>query len=74
MGGENALVVGDLANELVDPGAPQYIPKKLHNEFPLSIKSDPNGQLWIFLGTDSGYEGSTKFYIAEVLLTAEMVE
>ncbi len=74
MGGENALVIGDLANELVDPETPQHISKKLHNELPLSIKSDRNGRLWIFVGTDSGYEVSTKFYIAEVILSTEMAE
>lgn len=67
--GENALMIGNLANPAVDPKHPHYLPKQLTNDKPLIAKSDANGRLWIFLGTDSGFEGTTKFYIADVTVT-----
>lgn len=69
-GGENALVIGNLANPAVDPAHPTYQPKELSNGSPLLIKSDQNGRLWVFLGTDSAYEGTSKFYISEIKVTA----
>ncbi|NGX61155.1 MAG: hypothetical protein K940chlam9_00636 [Chlamydiae bacterium] len=63
-GGENAKVIGDLANELVDPDYPTYEPKFLSGE--LLVKTDNRGDLWLFFGTDSGYEGFTKFYVASI--------
>lgn len=70
-GGANAQVIGSLANGAVDPNNPQFLPMELHTEEPLSVMSDQNGELWIFLGTDSGFEGSTKFYIAQVIVSEE---
>jgi hypothetical protein len=69
--GQNALVIGNLANERVDPNAPTYHPKELRSETLLPVKSDEKGELWVFLGTDSGFEGSTKFYIAQISLQLE---
>lgn len=68
-GGANAQVIGDLANPKVDPINPHYAPKELKNEAPLLVKSDGKGCLWLFLGTDSGFEGSTKFYITKIAIT-----
>ncbi len=70
-GGKNAIVVGNLANPLVDPLNPQYFPKQFLNETPLLIKTDRQGGLWIFLGTDSGFEGPTNYYISEIILHAK---
>jgi hypothetical protein len=68
--GENALVIGDLGNSSPDP----YFPKRLAHSDPLRVQSDDQGRLWIFLGTDSGFEGTTKFYIVKVDLQCEEVE
>jgi hypothetical protein len=70
-GGNNALVIGNLANPAVDPEHPTYLPKELHSDYPLVVESNPKGELWIFLGTDSGFEGATKFYIAKVNVEIE---
>jgi hypothetical protein len=72
-GGENALVIGDLANAEVNPDDPVYLPKEISTKDHLMVKSDQHGQIWIFLGTDSGFEGFTKFYIAEVVLQVDKV-
>lgn len=68
IGGKNAIVVGDLENLSPDPYDSTYFPKWLKTEVPLQVQSDPQGCIWIFLGTDSGFEGATKFYIAKVTL------
>jgi hypothetical protein len=65
-GGKEAVVVGNLAMPEVDPDHPRYCPKEFHTEPPLKVQSDQEGQLWLFLGADSGFEGRTKFYIAQV--------
>ncbi len=69
--GSNALVVGNLANPLVSPENPQFMPKTFNNVEPLTIKTDAQGQLWLFIGTDSGFEARTDYYIAHISLLAE---
>ncbi|HEY4831088.1 MAG TPA: hypothetical protein VIH61_00790 [Waddliaceae bacterium] len=72
--GENSLVIGTLENPLVDPSDPQFESKLLSNEVPLKVRTDQKGQLWIFVGTDSGFEGSTLYYVAKVSVFAEKSE
>ncbi len=67
-GGKNAVVIGDLANPLVDPENPQYLPKPFIPGIPLEVQTDEKGQLWVFFGTDSGFEGTSKFYILSIVL------
>ncbi len=65
--GENAVVVGNLANPLVDSRNPQYAAKQVNNfNNPILVKTDSAGKLWIFVGTDSGFEGPSKYYVGEV--------
>jgi hypothetical protein len=70
-GGAHAQVIGNLANPAVDPQKPSYMPKFLETPMPLHVRADANGSFWIFLGTDSGFEGKTTFYVAQI--TLEMV-
>jgi hypothetical protein len=65
IGGKNALVIGDLSNPLVDPENRKYQPKQL-NGGSLQVNSDKQGCIWIFIGSDSGFEAKSKFYITEV--------
>ena len=60
-GGTNAVVIGNLANP-----SEGYQVKEFCADNALAITTDAHGKLWIFLGTDSGFEGLTKFYIARV--------
>lgn len=64
--GKYAVVVGDLANPLVDPSNPTYQPKQFVNEIPLKVRTDHKGRLWLFVGTDSGFEALTTYYIAHI--------
>ena len=71
--GENAWRIGDVAkvhNDEFDV----YELKTLDNaENPLKAVSDAGGNLWIFVGTDSGFEGRTTLYYTSISveLTAE---
>lgn len=69
--GEHALRVGDVAKEtceLLEPDA--YEKKVLGNEGqPLRMRSDEQGNLWIFVGTDSGFEGETTLYYTQIDVT-----
>jgi hypothetical protein len=67
--GKNAKIVGNLANENVDPEAPTYMPKSLSGSLP--VMTDSQGSLWLFFGTDSGFEGFTQYYIAQVQVEFE---
>ena len=60
-GGESAVVLGNLANP-----SEGYQVKEFCEENAFAITTAAEGKLWIFLGTDSGFEGLTKFYIARV--------
>ena len=70
-GGKNAIAIGSLANPLVNPLDPQYEPKSFVNETPLKVKTDNKGRLWLFVGTNSGFEGSTLYYISHISIMAK---
>ncbi len=60
-GGANAVVLGNIATP-----SEGYQVKEFCADNAFAITTDAQGKLWIFLGTDSGFEGLTKFYIARV--------
>lgn len=74
MGGSNGIVIGDLANPAVDDENPLYLPKEMHTNQDLKVKSDEKGRLWLFVGTDSGFEGFTLYYIANIAVSLKKVE
>ena len=57
--GADALVIGNIATSITDCHNEQYELKELETPAPLITRSDPSGTLWIFVGTDSGFEGKT---------------
>ncbi|RZN50453.1 hypothetical protein EF808_00285 [archaeon] len=40
----------------------------------MEVTTDDSGQLWIFMGTDSGFEATSSIYINEIQITFEPVE
>ncbi len=72
--GDNALRIGDVAK--VECGEfDVYELKTLDNlTSPLEIKSDADGNLWIFVGTDSGFEGRTRLYYNRIDVHLEKVD
>jgi hypothetical protein len=71
VGGADALVLGNLA--VATPiGAPRYRFKVLENtREPFVFRTDGSGEAWLFLGTDSGFEGLTRVMVTR--FTAEFV-
>jgi hypothetical protein len=68
--GAAAVIVGDLANPSVDSDYPQYAFKEFDNgDSPMIVQTDASGNLWIFFGTDSGFESATTYYIPKITLS-----
>jgi hypothetical protein len=66
LGGTNAVVLGNIATGSTNCFNEQYELKKLQTPVPLIASSDENGALWIFVGTDSGFEGRTSLFYTRV--------
>lgn len=70
-GGANAVVVGNVAKTSGDETF-KYEYKTLNNaDHPISITTDANGSAWIFVGTDSGFEGLTGLYYTTIKVVFE---
>ena len=69
IGGADAVVIGNIATSITDCHNEQYELKELETAAPLITRSDPSGTLWIFVGTDSGFEGKTALIYTQVRLT-----
>ena len=68
-GGTDAQVLGDFANlEDCESSDFSYELKELSNvELPaFEVTTDDNGDAWLLLGTDSGFEGTTTIYYTEI--------
>ena len=69
--GRDAANVGNLANSNSNCLAPRYELKEFdsgssNTNSGLIINSDANGRLWLVVGVDSGFEGTTTVYITRV--------
>lgn len=63
--GDDAVVIGDLANGTSDCSGGLWVYKSLSlSEF--YVRASENGDIWLMLGTDSAYEGITTYYITEI--------
>ena len=65
-GGKDMKVIGDFAN-----GTDQFVYtlKDLKSNALIEVQSDDNGKLWVIVGTDSGYEGTTTIYWNKIEVT-----
>ena len=61
--GEDMVVIGNFAN-----GTDQFVYtlKTVSNEKPFRVTSDDFGNLWLIIGTDSGFEATTTIYYNKV--------
>lgn len=65
--GKSMVVLGDLAHPEVDEVDPKYLIKTVDNAgSPLSVEADDEGQVWLVVGTDSGFEGLTALYYTHI--------
>ena len=66
-GGRDAAPVGNLANSNTNCAAPRYELKQYDSGgTPLTVTADSSGRLWLVIGIDSGFEGTTSVYITAV--------
>jgi len=72
--GRDAVVIGTIENAVVCGNAPRWELKSLQSRTnALTVRTDRDGALWLFTGTDSGFEGRTSIYITRFVaaLTAQ---
>ena len=61
VGGEDAVVIGDLANSRSCEDGPEWELKGLGGPS-MMITTDSTGRAWLFVGTDSGFESRSAVY------------
>jgi hypothetical protein len=72
IGGENAVVLGDIANsQPCGEGEPQWELKQLSSMDSVEVTADSDGRVWLLVGSDSGFESMTSLYYTRVLATFE---
>lgn len=72
-GGSDAIIAGDFANaqECGTTSSAPYLKKTLITEKgSYTTVSDEKGSLWLLLGTDSGFEGTTTIYFIDFEVAA----
>ncbi len=70
-GGADAFVVGDIANgedcgEYENLDDVPYVSLDFRPEQEQTVTADEQGRLWLFVGTDSGFEGLTGLYYQRI--------
>lgn len=75
--GEAGSIVGHIANGLpaeeVDLQNPPYVSLERQHEHEYTITASPDGELWLLVGTDSGFEGLTGIYYQRIMVTLKPV-
>jgi hypothetical protein len=66
-GGRDALPVGNIANSNTNCAVPRY-ELKVFDSAPLTVATSASGRVWLVVGVDSGFEGTTAIYITSVRL------
>jgi len=70
--GKDAFMIGDLAKTTVDK---KYELKPFNNnQRPFIVETDKKGELWLFIGTDSAFEGVTSIYYPRIKVTLKEVK
>jgi len=76
--GEAASVTGHIANGLsadeIDMENPPYVSLERQHEHEYTITASPDGELWLLVGTDSGFEGLTGIYYQRIAVTLKPVK
>jgi hypothetical protein len=71
--GEAASVTGHIANGLsadeIDMENPPYVSLKRQHEHVCTVTASPDGELWLLVGTGSGFEGLTGIYYQRIAVT-----
>ena len=77
-GGDDAVVIGTMANPNLDPDTADGTVFELmtldSTGLGLTATTDGSGSLWVFVGTDSGFEGPTAVYYDRIEITLELAD
>jgi hypothetical protein len=65
--GDNMIVIGTISSHNVYD-ANYYTVETRNNITAFTARSNQNGELWIIVGTDSGFEGVTTLYYTQITL------
>ena len=67
-GGPAASTAGDIGNGLPcdSPEEPRWVSLERHHIHDFLVRSDARGHLWLLVGTDSGFEGTTALYYQRI--------
>ncbi len=67
-GGPAASSAGDIGNGMPcdTPQEPQWTSIERHHIHDFLVRSDASGRLWLLVGTDSGFEGTTALYYQRI--------
>ncbi len=68
LSGKDMVVLGDFSNGIDEF---TYALKTLRTSNPLSVRADENGELWLVIGTDSGFEATTTIYYNRISVQIE---
>ena len=69
-GGEQAAVLGNVANSRPCEQSPQWELKSFPAQsVPAPVTASPDGHVWLLFGTDSGFEGKTEIYYTRISVT-----
>jgi len=69
--GKDGIVIGDVANSNTDCSARQYELKTLDSaDKPFGVNVGADGRLWIYVGTDSGFESGTSLFYTNITVVS----
>lgn len=68
-GGVHASVAGNIANGQPCSGSTTYVSIQRTHRHTVPVIASSNGDLWLLVGTDSGYEGFTSYYYQSISVT-----
>jgi hypothetical protein len=71
--GSDAVMLGTIGNTTAHCLEPAWELITLESDAPLTVSTDADGKLWLFVGTDSGFEGRTRLYYASMRVTFDEV-
>jgi hypothetical protein len=71
--GKAASVIGHIANGLsadkIDMENPRYVSLKRQHEHEYTVTASPDGELWLLIGTGSGFEDLNGIYYHRIAIT-----
>lgn len=69
--GSDGATLGTIESTNTDCDAAEWEYRTLSTDAPVEVTTDANGALWLFVGTDSGFEGRSEIYWRTVRVVFE---